>query len=106
MSLSILMVGSEALPFSKTGGLADVLGALPLALGRLGHRVTLVTPKYRGAQAQGTTRIIHVAGIGGAIAETRVIEQPLAENVKAVLIDRPELYDRDTLYGRAQRLPG
>ena len=48
MSVSVLMVGSEALPFSKTGGLADVLGALPLALGRLGHRVTLVTPKYRG----------------------------------------------------------
>ena len=85
MSLSILMVGSEALPFSKTGGLADVLGALPLALGRLGHRVTLVTPKYRGVQAQGTTRIIRVSGMGGAIAETRAIELPLAENVKAVL---------------------
>ena len=90
MSLSILMIGSEALPFSKTGGLADVLGALPLALGALGHRVTLVTPKYRGTQAQGTTRSIHVAGTGGAVAETRVIEQPLDENVKAVLIDRPD----------------
>ena len=56
MSVSILMVGSEALPFSKTGGLADVLGALPLALGKLGHRVTLVTPRYRGVQAHGTTR--------------------------------------------------
>ena len=56
MSLSILMIGSEALPFSKTGGLADVLGALPLALGRLGHRVTLVTPRYRGVQAAGTAR--------------------------------------------------
>ncbi len=105
MSLSILMIGSEAVPFSKTGGLADVLGALPLALGRLGHRVTLVTPKYRGTQAQGTTRSIHVAGIGGAVAQTRVIEQPLAENVKAVLIDRPELYDRDTLYGAGGDYP-
>jgi starch synthase len=99
MSLSVLMIGSEALPFSKTGGLADVLGALPLALGRLGHRVTLVTPRYRGVDAHGPTRTIHAAGIGGAIAETRVVEQPLAENVKAVLVDRPELYDRDSLYG-------
>ncbi len=99
------MVGSEALPFSKTGGLADVLGALPLAIGRLGHRVTLVTPKYRGVQAQGTTSIIHVPGMGGAFAATRAIELPLAENVKAVLIDRPELYDRGTLYGGASDYP-
>src|SRR5688500_4696842 len=99
MSVSILMVGSEALPFSKTGGLADVLGALPLALGRLGHRVSLVTPKYRGVQAQGTTRTIPVNGIGGAVADTHFIEQPLAENVRAVLVARPELYDRESLYG-------
>jgi len=99
MSLSILTIGSEALPFSKTGGLADVLGALPLALGRLGHHVTLVTPKYRGTRAQGTTRTIRVGGIDGVVADTRVTEQPLAENVKAVLVDRPELYDRESLYG-------
>ncbi len=105
MSVSILMVGSEALPFSKTGGLADVLGALPLALGRLGHRVTLVTPKYRSVQAQGATRTIHVTGVGGAIADTKVIEVPLAENVKAVLVDRPELYNRETLYGAGGDYP-
>jgi starch synthase len=105
MSVSILMVGSEALPFSKTGGLADVLGALPIALGKLGHRVTLVTPRYRGVQAHGTTRTVQVSGIGGAVAETRVIEQPLAENVRAVLVDRPELYDRDTLYGAGGDYP-
>ena len=69
MRVSILMVGSEALPFSKTGGLADVLGALPVALGKLGHRVTLVTPKYRGVQVQGSTRSIRVSGVGGAVAE-------------------------------------
>jgi starch synthase len=97
MSLSVLMVGSEALPFSKTGGLADVLGALPLALGRLGHRVTLVTPKYRHTQAQGTVTTVHVPLRGGG--ETRLIEQPLAEGVRVVLVDRPELYDRDSIYG-------
>ena len=97
MSVSILMVGSEALPFSKTGGLADVLGALPLALGTLGHRVTVVTPKYRGVQVQGTTRLIQMPGAGGA--DTRLVEQPLAENVRAVLVDRPELYERESLYG-------
>jgi glycogen synthase len=91
------MVGSEALPFSKTGGLADVLGALPLALGKLGHRVTLVTPKYRGVQAQGVARTIQVSGVG--VADTQLIEQPLAENVRAVLVDRSELFDRATALG-------
>jgi starch synthase len=91
------MVGSEALPFSKTGGLADVLGALPLALGRLGHRVTLVTPKYRHTEAQGLATTIQVPLRGGG--DTRVIEQPLAEGVRVVLVDRPELYDRESIYG-------
>ncbi len=102
MTLSILMIGSEAVPFSKTGGLADVLGALPLALGELGHRVTLVTPRYRGVHAQGATRTIRVPDFGG---ETSAIEVRLAENVKALLVDRPELYDRDTLYGGATDYP-
>jgi starch synthase len=47
-ALRILMIASEAQPFSKTGGLADVATALPKALGRLGHDVTLITPRYRG----------------------------------------------------------
>jgi starch synthase len=99
MSVSILMVGSEALPFSKTGGLADVLGGLPIALGRLGHRVALVTPKYRGVQAQGTTKIVTVTLGRAAPSQTTLIEQPLAPGVKAVLVDRPELYDRESIYG-------
>ena len=44
------MVVSEALPYSKTGGLGDVGGALPAALARLGHEVTVVTPRYRGVE--------------------------------------------------------
>ena len=105
MSHSVLMIGSEAIPFSKTGGLADVLGALPVALGRLGHRVTLITPRYRGTPAHGTTKMIHVPDIGGAVSETRVIEQPLAEHVKVVLVERPELYDRASLYGTGGDFP-
>jgi starch synthase len=105
MSVSVLMVGSEAIPFSKTGGLADVLGALPLALGRLGHRVALVVPRYRGSQGHGPTRFINVPGIAGAVAETRVTEQQLAENVKAVLIERPELYGRESIYGDGAGYP-
>ncbi len=45
------MVASEAAPFAKTGGLADVVGALPQALVRLGHEVDVVMPRYRGITA-------------------------------------------------------
>ncbi|MGH7427724.1 MAG: glycogen synthase GlgA [Candidatus Methylomirabilaceae bacterium] len=44
--LKIVLVASEAVPFAKTGGLADVAGALPPELARLGHSVTLVIPRY------------------------------------------------------------
>lgn len=44
--LNILMVASEVVPFAKTGGLADVAGALPIYLKRAGHEVRVVMPKY------------------------------------------------------------
>ena len=42
----ILMCSSEAAPFAKSGGLGDVLGALPQALAKIGHDVRVVLPKY------------------------------------------------------------
>lgn len=45
-SLKIVMVSSECVPFAKTGGLADVVGALPKALQALGHQVIVIMPKY------------------------------------------------------------
>src|SRR3981189_3949066 len=46
-TVRILFVASEGLPFSKTGGLADVVEALPKALVGLGHEVAVVLPRYR-----------------------------------------------------------
>ncbi len=50
--MKILMLASEAVPLAKTGGLADVAGALPLELARLGHEVRLVLPRYAGLDAE------------------------------------------------------
>lgn len=44
--MKIMMIASECVPFAKTGGLADVVGALPIALRALGHEVIVVVPKY------------------------------------------------------------
>ena len=48
--MQIVMVGSEVAPFSKEGGLADVIGALPAALGELGQDVRIISPLYRGVR--------------------------------------------------------
>ena len=42
--MNILLATSEAVPFAKTGGLADVCGALPIELARLGHQVAVILP--------------------------------------------------------------
>ena len=45
--MNVLMVASEATPFAKTGGLADVIGGLPAALAAHGENVAVVIPDYR-----------------------------------------------------------
>ena len=98
--LRVLMVASEAHPFAKTGGLAEVAAGLPSALGRLGHRVTLVMPRYRGAAVNArTTRSVELA-IGRHTFDVGFIEEPLDENVTAVLVDVPPLFDRAGLYSQ------
>ncbi len=94
------MVGSEAVPFAKTGGLADVVGALPGALVRLGHQVDLVMPRYRGISAGRPERTLKVA-LGGLVAEAtcHVASQ---DGVRIIFIDHPGYFDRDYLYGATE----
>ncbi len=93
------MVASEAHPFAKTGGLAEVLGALPAALTRLGHDVTVVLPKYRGVEVSGATRVPHAFALRGRDVGGDFVEVALPDGVHAVLVDVPDLFDRDGLYG-------
>ena len=101
--LRILMVSSEAHPFAKTGGLAEVLGALPAALARLGHRVTVVLPRYRGVEVADATRIEHTLALGPHTIPIAFLEVTLHAGVTAVLLDAPPLFDRDGLYGSSGR---
>src|SRR5215813_15460825 len=95
---SVLIIGSEAQPFAKTGGLADVLGALPPAIARLGWTVTLVLPRYRGVAAGSIAGTFPVA-VGGFTRDTTFHEVPLEDGARAILVDCPDLYDREALYG-------
>lgn len=95
--LRILMVTSEAAPFSKTGGLADVTSALSRALARLGHHVTIVTPRYRGVTG-GEPRLHVRARLGERWFEATLRETVLEERATVILVDCPPLYDRAGLY--------
>jgi starch synthase len=94
---SVLIIGSEAVPFVKTGGLADVLGALPPALARLGWDVTLVLPRYRGVSA-GLPIDKFPVTVGDYTREVGFFEAPLPDGARAVLVECPDLYDREELY--------
>jgi starch synthase len=98
----ILMVTSEAVPFAKTGGLGDVAGALPLALARLGHDVTLVLPRYRGVAGGTVTERVPIT-IGGRTFDVAFVEHVLADRARVVLVECAELYDRPELYGAGNR---
>ncbi len=102
--MDVVFVASEAVPFAKTGGLADVAGALPYALDRQGHRAVLFMPCHRRARAAGlelvdTDLTLHIP-IGARVVDGRVLEarRPGSE-VVAYLIDQPGYFDRDGLYG-------
>jgi starch synthase len=101
-ALDILMIASEAVPFSKTGGLADVAGSLPAALARLGHTTTLVVPRYRTGDAtaqHGTSMGRLEIAFPIRTVSVDVLERRLSQNVTLWLLECPELYDRDGIYG-------
>ena len=97
--LHVVMVTPEAHPFAKTGGLAEVAGALPLALGRLSHRVTVIVPRYRGMDAEPFRQTTF--SLGGRSVTVAFARRAIAERVDAVLVDVPDLFDREGLYGTA-----
>ena len=98
-SHAVLMVSPEVAPFSKTGGLGDVAGALAAALGRLGHQVTLVTPRYRGIDAGSHAADRLEILLGGLVHEVDLLEGELGPGARVLFVDHPPLFDRDGVYG-------
>ncbi len=102
--MKVVLASSEAVPFAKTGGLADVAAALPKALGAAGHDVWLVLPYYR--QLSGPLEsTIHPTDVefpielGSKSVQARVFRSSLPEtDVPVLLIDQPDYFDRPGLY--------
>jgi starch synthase len=95
------MVASEVAPWAKTGGLADVVAALPDALERLGHRITVVLPKYRVVTAASATPLVRVVALGPAQHPVRLHVLDRSPRTRVVLVEAPPFFDRDGIYGNA-----
>jgi hypothetical protein len=95
--LSVLMVVPEFRPYVKTSGLADMAAALPQALARLGHRVTLVLPKYRGTDVSQAQSQPVIVSLGGRSQEVTFHTYQSSGGVTTVFVDVPDLFDRTGL---------
>jgi starch synthase len=95
----ILFVASEGLPFSKTGGLADVVEALPKALVAQGHEVAVVLPRYRGTKATAVVMPSLTIGLGVRLRFPAIADGSLLHGVRYFFVDDPAYFDRDGIYG-------
>jgi starch synthase len=94
--LSVLMAASEAVPFIKTGGLADVVDAVSRGLADRGHRVMLVLPKFKQLKTDGVEfrRAGTVSVPIGDRTETAGLLTANVKGVDVVLLDHPGYYER------------
>jgi starch synthase len=102
--MHIVFAASECVPFAKTGGLADVVGALPPELVKLGHQVTVYLPLYAGVRA-------HIQGDWKYAVQSitipfeyynrfvGIVDGGIRNGVQYYFVDCPDLFDRQGLYG-------
>ncbi len=105
--MKILMTASEAVPFSKTGGLADVATALSRALAKEGHEVVLVLPHYPQMLPQGARHRLQLEPVEGSFtipvgtrkSSGSFLKAKLPDsNIDVVLVDQPDYFDRPSPY--------
>ena len=104
MGLRVLFCSSEAVPFAKTGGLADVAGALPPALAGLGHDVRLALPKYSAIDsAKIESRAVGKpfdVRLGDDSVTVKIEVSDAIAGVPTYLVDCPAYFDREGMYGQ------
>ena len=100
--IRVLFAGSEAVPFSKTGGLGDVAGSLPRALKHAGARAGVITPLYASIPQEYKDRMKHVADFYVPLAWRNVycgIEKLTLQGLDFYFVDNKDYFGRDGLYG-------
>jgi starch synthase len=100
--MKILFVSSEVSPFAKTGGLADVAGALPKALRKIGHDVRIIMPLYQCVETGNFTikkaRKGFEVPVGGTM-QKGLLRQTSLGDIPVYLVENKEYFQRPALYG-------
>jgi starch synthase len=99
--MHIAFAASECVPFSKTGGLADVVGALPRALAALGHQVSVYVPRYRQTKLADPQTVVRSLTIpfDDKYRFCSVVTAGASGGVRFYFVDYPPYFDRDAIYG-------
>jgi starch synthase len=99
-SLHIAFVTPEMGPYVKSGGLADVSASLPKALVRLGHRVTVILPRYAAIPFPPGELVgsVHVP-VDGLARSAGFYRTRTDAGVDVVFVEHPSFYDRPAIYG-------
>jgi len=100
--MKLLFLTSEIVPYSKTGGLADVSGALPEAISDLGHEVVVITPLYKNIDRERHGLQIEIPSLGVSMGwfmhSCAVWTAPVKENLSIYFIEHERFFGRDGLY--------
>ena len=99
--MHIAFVASECVPFSKTGGLADVVGALPRALAASGHQVSVYLPRYRQTKLTNPQTVVRSITVpfDDRYRFCSVVTEGNHSGIDFYFVDYPPYFDRDALYG-------
>ncbi len=103
--MNIVYLTTEAVPFAKTGGLADVCGTLPTRISALGHAAAVIMPAFRsirqaGLPIESTDTSFAIPMSDRKLVGARLLKSRLPESdVPVWLIDQPQYFDREALYG-------
>lgn len=99
--MHIAFAASECVPFSKTGGLADVVGALPRALAAQGHQVSVYSPLYRTVKLEDPFLVVRSITVpfDDQYRFCSIVDGGVHDNVQFYFVDYPAFFDRDALYG-------
>ena len=102
MALRVAIVTSEAAPFAKTGGLADMVGSLAASLARQGFEATLVLPAYRSILGRGDVRETGMTlevPIADGVERAGILESTVGAGAPAYFVRADRFFDREGLYG-------
>ena len=100
--MHIVFAASECAPWAKTGGLADVVSALPRTLVKLGHKVSVFIPYYRQVAKAVPHPVVVLASVTIPYPSynrfVRILDGGVVEGVQMYFVDCPELFDRESFY--------